>query len=92
MLLNNTALYAMQVNQFQFIDDVDNYIRDIDNIDEYHIVKDYISTRFGQFEGWKQFDYPELNKQIAITINEKEITFCVAKSYKQYYGTSWSLT
>ena len=92
MQLNQFNLYAIQMGQAQVIDEVDQLIRGIDTINEYDLVKDYIETRFGEFEGRKQFDYPKENKQIAITIDEKEITFCVAKDYKQYYGTSWKLS
>lgn len=91
MQFNQFSLYAMQTGCVEVIDKVDQYIRGIDTINEYSLVKDYIETRFGEFDGWKQFDYPELEKQIAITVDEKEITFCAAKNYKQYYGTSWKL-
>ncbi|MBR6126987.1 hypothetical protein IKQ21_04805 [bacterium] len=92
MQLNQFNLYSMQIGQVNIVDKVDQLIRGIDTINEYNLVKDYIQNRFGEFEGWKQFDYPEEHKQIAITIDEKEITFCVAKDYQQYYGTSWKLT
>ena len=91
MELNKFNLYSMQTGQVNVVDDVDQLIRGIDTINDYNLVKDYIETRFGEFEGWKQFDYPKEHKQIAITVDENEITFCVAKDYKQYYGTSWKL-
>ena len=91
VLLNKYNMYTMQMGYAPAIDDVDMLIRGIDTINEYDLVKDYIESRFGEFECRKQFDYPELNKQIAITVSEKEIKFCAAKDYKQYYGTYWKI-
>ena len=92
MQLSQFNLYAMQVGQVQVIDEVDQLIRNVDTIIEYDDVRNFIENRFGEIDGWKQFDYPKENKQIAITVNDEEITFCAAKDYQQYYGTSWKLS
>jgi hypothetical protein len=60
-------------------------------LQHYEEVVNYINEKFGEADGWKLYDYPKLNKKIAITREDKKVSFCVAKNGKQYYGKYWQL-
>jgi hypothetical protein len=91
-ILNQYSLYAMAGNQgASLIDEVDQLLDGIKTLQHYEEVVNYLDEKFGKTEGWKLFNYPNLNKKIAITREDKKVSFCVAKNGKQYYGKYWQL-
>ena len=55
-------------------------------MDEYSDVKDYVAEHFGNVDGEKLFEYPKIDKQINVLIDEEKIEICAAKNYKQFWG------
>lgn len=70
-------------------DEVDRMIDEMVNLHVYQEVKDFILNNFGEVDGTKYFDYPELNKQIGVINSPQKIVVCCFKNAKQYYGKGW---
>lgn len=91
-VINQFNLYSVKAQKGNIgLDKVDELIKGIQTKKDFIEVKDYITENFGNIQGWKLYDYPDLEKRIAITIEDEKITFCVAKKGKQYYGKYWKL-
>lgn len=91
MQFNQYNLYSMNAGYSGTIksDEVDNYIQDIRHIDEYNEIRDYLSEHFGDIDGAKWLEYPDIKKQMYILVENEKIEVCVLKNEKQYFGLGW---
>ena len=88
MELNNYSLYTRNAKNTS-IDKVDEFIIQLELLDSYKEVVDYININFGVIEDKKVIEYPELNKQVEIVFKDNAVEFFAAKEWKQYYGKGW---
>ena len=72
-------------------DEVDNYINQIKDFEEYNENKDFIREHFGNIHGEKQQEYKDLGKQIYLLVEDDRIEFCAIKNNFQYFGKGWKL-
>lgn len=84
-------LYSMggNYNVAPKTDEVDGYIKELVSIDDYDEVADFVQSHFGQINGERLIEYPDINKQINIHSEKNKIEICVAKDRKQYWGKGW---
>ena len=88
MQFNNYALYSMNAG-VSTVDKVDGYLYDLQRLNQYEDVVNYINEKFGDVGSEKVIDYPEIKKQIEIVFKEDAVEFFAAKDWKQYYGKGW---
>lgn len=69
-------------------DIIDKHIEFLNSCNYLHEAKDYIMNNFTLSEdGYIQF--PELNKEVYIHIDDAKVEFCALKNHKQYFGKGW---
>ena len=90
---NSYTMYSanVQAKPINTEDKVDKYIDELRTMSEYDDVKSFVETNFGDVNGEKLYDYPELKKQIYILVDDDKIEFCAAKNKQQYFGKGWKL-
>ena len=94
MEFNQFNLYAMNASGENTIpkkDEVDVFIDEIRNIDEYNDIKILLEEKFGTISGEKRIDYADLKKQLYILVDEDKIEVCSLKNNQQYFGMGWKL-
>lgn len=93
MQFNQYNLYSYNANiaQSSILDEVDNCKQELLRITEYDAVKDFLTTKFGKFEGEKWVEYPDISKYVYLYIDEEKVEFCAIKDNKQYWGRGWRL-
>ena len=89
--INQFSLYSMNgnLNTEQKEDQVDVYIRELTQINDYNEVMNYVQEKFGDISGNKMFEYPEIKKQINVFTEKNRVEICAAKEYQQYWGKGW---
>jgi hypothetical protein len=70
-------------------DKVDSMVDEILDINRIVEIKDFISEHFGDVEGTKWFNYPELEKSVYVLNEDKRVEICMLFKNKQYYGKGW---
>ena len=71
-------------------DEVDSYVRDINQLKGYNDVMNYIKEKFGDIEGGRKLiEYNDINKQVEIVIKEDAVEFFTAKNWCQTFGKGW---
>ena len=88
MQFNNYALYSMN-SGVSIVDKVDGFIHDLQLLNQYEDVVNYLNDKFGDIDNEKVIDYPDLKKQIEIVFKENAVEFFAAKDWKQYFGKGW---
>ena len=88
MEFNQYNIYSMNAG-IQTIDEVDIYVHDLQKLDEYEDVLNYINKKFGNITDQKLIEYPDSKKQIEIKVKDGAIEFFAAKEWKQYFGRGW---
>lgn len=92
MEFNKYNKYSYSYNKnTNALDSVDELKQDLLRMTEYDDVKNFITHKFGEFEGEKWVQYPELGKQVYLCLNSEKIEFCALKDKKQYFGRGWKL-
>ena len=87
----NIYTYNANVGQSKILDEVDIYKQDLMRMTEYEDVKNFLLNKFGDFEGKKLINYPELNKHIYLYLDDTKVEFCALQNKKQYFGRGWML-
>lgn len=72
-------------------DEVDLFLDGLKTLTEYGDVLDFVQEHFGEFEGTKLLNFPEINKQIHLLVETRRIEICAAKNKHQYYGQGWMI-
>ena len=90
---NKYALYTMggMVNNMPKEDTVDKCVNELRRLDEYDDVLKFVTEHFGDINGDKMIEYPDINKQIYVVVDEKKIEVHAAKNMTQFFGNSWIL-
>ena len=88
MNLNQYSLYSMNVGLFK-VDEVDDIVKCIKTINNYDEAMNYIMSHFGNIETEKEFNYPDIDKQIAIVLKKNAVEFFAGSKRKQYFGKGW---
>ncbi len=94
MEFNKFNMYAYNMGAggiAQALDEVDICRQDLMRMTEYEDVKNFITRKFGEFEGKKWVKYPELNKHVYLYKDDEKVEFCALKNKKQYWGRGWKL-
>ena len=94
MELNRFNMYAYNMGAggtAQALDEVDVCRQDLMRMTEYEDVKNFITRKFGDFEGKKWVNFPELNKHVYLYKDDEKVEFCALKDKKQYWGRGWKL-
>lgn len=69
-------------------DKIDKHIEFLNGCDNLEEAKEYILANIELSEnGWVNF--PELNKDLYIVIEDNKVEFCALKNKEQYYGKGW---
>lgn len=87
----NMYSYNAGMAQVQRLDEVDICKQDLLRMTEYEDVKNFLTRKFGEFEGQKWVEYPDLNKHVYLYIDDKKVEFCALKNEEQYFGRGWVL-
>ena len=90
-IINQFSLYSMgsDFNNIPKDDKVDGLIKELINIDEYEDVCNFVKERFGDIQGNKMFEYPDVKKQINVFVERNRVEICAAKEYKQFWSKGW---
>ena len=95
MELNNLQFRLYSMNAGMAVrplqDIVDGYMQELIDIDEFDSVKDFVSDKFGDINGEKWLDYPDLHKEVYLLVEDCKIEFCALKNEKQYFGKGWKI-
>ena len=92
--MNQYDLYSYNMgmnDNFPKTDEVDGYINQIKNFEEYSEIKDFINEHFGDIHGEKWQEYDDLGKRIFMLVEDDRIEFCALKNNVQYFGKGWKL-
>ena len=87
----NMYSYNAGLNSTQVLDEVDTCKLDLMRMTEYGDVKNYLTNKFGEVQGEKWIEFPELKKHIYINIDDEKCEFCTLKDREQYFGRGWYL-
>ena len=88
---NKYSMYGLgfQGAEMSQKDKVDRMVDEIIDMNMYNEVKDFVKENFGDIQGGKWFEYPELNKSVYVLNESEKIEICMLKNHKQYYGKGW---
>ena len=65
------------------------FIHDLQKLDEYEDVVNYINEKFCDIGIQKLIEYPETSKQVEIKMKDDAVEFFAAKDWQQYFGRGW---
>jgi len=90
---NQYSFYSLNTNikSESSKDKIERCVNDLRQINEYYEVLDYLNANFSNFQSGKIIDFPELNKQICITLKGNAIEVHVAKNRQQFFSKGWLL-
>ena len=93
MEFNKYSMYSIgtQYSSVSKTDEVDDYIAELRDLDEYEDAKKFVQDHFGTVEGVKFFEFPELSKSVSVVLDEEKVEICALKNNRQYYGKGWKL-
>ena len=93
MQFNQFNLYSMNAGGFNTAqtDFVDSCMQELRTMNEYDEVKNYLTDKFGELDGEKWLEYPELKKSVYIVVDNEKVEFCALKNERQYFGKGWKL-
>lgn len=83
--------YNAQINQANVLDEVDVYRQNLMRMTEYDDVRNYLVSKFGEFEGVKWVKFADLNKLVYLYLDEQKAEFCALKDNHKYWGKGWML-
>ena len=92
MQLNQFSIYGYNcTSESQILDEVDAFKQDLMRMTEYDDVKNFLISKYGEFEGEKWVTYPKLNKHVYLYLDKEAVKFCALENKKQYWGRGWFL-
>ena len=87
----NMYAYAAEQSRSSALDEVDEFRQNLLRMTEYDDVRNFITNKYGEFEGKKWIKYPKLHKKVYLYLDDEKIEFCALKDKKQYWGRRWRL-
>jgi len=92
MELNKYNMYSYSQGAYvSALDEVDMMKQELMRMTEYDDVKNFITRKFGEIDGSKWLNYPELSKHIYLYVDNNKVEFCTLKNKQQYWGRGWQL-
>ena len=90
---NQYSFYSINsnINSKASVDIIERCVEDLRLINDFDEVLSYLNTTFTNIQSGKIVDFPELNKQICITLKGNAIEFHAAKNRKQFFSKGWLL-
>ena len=89
---NKYNLYSMQYGQsVTKQDEVDTLVESVKLTKDYYELKEFLVSKFGEFNGKKWVDYDELHKSVYLNHDGENIEFCALKNDTQYFGKGFKL-
>ena len=89
MQLNLHNIYALNAGYDEKMDKVDIYNLALKKINTVKDAKDYINDKFGNFDGEKIVEFPELNKIMTFNLEEGFAEYVIYASGVKVEQVSW---